>query len=118
MTSKRLLAALLLSAVCDTPVFSAPDQPLRSRLVPFAFPSSTEIRNALQHAPRLSKRETAQYTVIDAPGASQGYGQGTFPFALNSSGGVAGWYEDWLGNAHGFERAADGSYKTIDVGKT
>jgi hypothetical protein len=114
-------AALLFAAACAacaTPALSAPQQPMRNRLAPFALPSPTEIRNALHHASHHAKRDTAQYTIIDEPNAAQGYGQGTFAFTLNSSGAAAGWYEDWLGKGHGFERASDGSYKTIDVGKT
>src|SRR2546423_12629811 len=119
MKTTRLFSALLLTALTAAPALSAPHQPqLRGRLAPFALPSLAEIRNALQHASHHAKRDNAQYTIIDAPGADQGYGQGTFAFALNSSGAAAGWYEDWLGKAHGFERASDGTYKTVDVGKT
>jgi hypothetical protein len=82
----------------------------------FVRPSSTQIRNALQHAGRRAKRDDAQYTIIDDPGEGYALGQGTFAFGLNSSGAVVGYYDD--GKTHGFERTPDGSYRTIDAGKT
>ncbi|HEX4157236.1 MAG TPA: hypothetical protein VHY79_02075 [Rhizomicrobium sp.] len=82
----------------------------------FVKPSSAEIRNALQHAGHRAKRDDAQYTIIDDPGEGYALGQGTFGLGLNSSGVVVGYYDD--GNTHGFERTPDGSYRTIDVGRT
>ena len=82
----------------------------------FAVPSVAEIRNALQHAPHHSKHDDAQYTIIDDPNEGYALGQGTFAFGLNSAGAVVGYYDD--GKTHGYERATDGSYRTVDVGKT
>lgn len=82
----------------------------------FAVPSLAEIRNALRHAGHRAKRDDAQYTIIDDPGAGYALGQGTFAFGMNSSAAVVGYYDD--GKTHGYMRAADGSYLTIDVGKS
>jgi hypothetical protein len=82
----------------------------------FAAPSLAEIRNALQHAPHHSKHDDAQYTIIDDPGAGYALGQGTFAFGLNGSGAVVGYYDD--GKTHGYVRRPDGTYLTIDVGKS
>jgi hypothetical protein len=82
----------------------------------FVKPSLAEIRNALQHAGHRAKRDDAQYTIIDDPNEGYAFGQGTFAFGLNSTSAVVGYYDD--GKTHGYERATDGSYRTIDVGKT
>lgn len=81
----------------------------------FIKPSPAEIRNALQHAGQRAKHDDAQYTIIDDPNEGLALGQGTFAFGLNSAGAVVGYYDN--GITHGYERAADGSYLTIDVGK-
>jgi uncharacterized membrane protein len=78
-------------------------------------PLLAEIRNALQHTSRRPKHEDAQYTIIDDPNEGYALGQGTFAFGLNSVGAVVGYYDN--GKTHGYERAPDGSYRTIDVGK-
>ena len=57
----------------------------------------------------------AQFTMFDAPGAGTAAGQGTFAFVVNSSAMVAGAYADSSNNTHGFLRAADGTFTTIDV---
>lgn len=47
---------------------------------------------------------------IDAPNAAKGgLFPGTFPFSMNDSGVIAGFYEDSAGLNHGFVRAADGT---------
>jgi hypothetical protein len=47
---------------------------------------------------------------IDVPNAAKGgLFPGTFPFSLNDSGVIAGFYEDSSGLNHGFVRAADGT---------
>jgi hypothetical protein len=47
---------------------------------------------------------------IDAPNAAKGgLFPGTFPFSMNDSGVIAGFYEDSSGLNHGFVRAADGT---------
>ncbi len=51
---------------------------------------------------------------IDAPGAGTGQGQGTFPVAINSSGVIVGYFTDGSGTEHGFIRAADGTFTTVD----
>ena len=81
----------------------------------FPMPSPAEIRNALQHAGERAKHDDAQYTIIDDPNEGFALGQGTFAFGLNSAGAVVGYYDN--GVTHGYERAPDGSYRTIDVGK-
>ena len=54
--------------------------------------------------------------MVDDPNAGNGYGQGTFPYAINSSGAVVGWYVDIYGIEHGFVRTPEGTYSDIDVG--
>jgi molybdopterin/thiamine biosynthesis adenylyltransferase len=44
------------------------------------------------------------FTMIDAPGAGTGVGQGTCAAGNNSAGAVAGWYVDANNVAHGFLR--------------
>lgn len=116
-------AALLITAVTFVSCGGAFARGIRttadaSLLTPpktFAKPLPAEIRNAMQHASPHAKRDDAQYTIIDDPGEGYALGQGTFSFGLNSLGAVVGYYDD--GKTHGFERATDGSYRTIDVGK-
>jgi hypothetical protein len=54
------------------------------------------------------------FVPIDAPGAGTGQGQGTFPIAINSSGVIVGYFTDGSGVEHGFIRAADGTFTTVD----
>ncbi len=57
----------------------------------------------------------ATFVSIDAPGAGNGPGQGTFPLAINRSGMIVGYFIDGSGMEHGFIRAADGAFTTVDV---
>src|SRR5271166_5598132 len=57
----------------------------------------------------------ATFVPIDAPGAGTGQGQGTFPLAINRSGVIVGYFTDGSGTEHGFIRAADGTFTTVDV---
>ena len=120
MKSNTIGAALLGSALTlsTTPAITAPTPGLQTARIPhraFSKPSLREIRNALQHAGRGARRDDAQYTVIDDPNEGYAIGQGTFAFGMNSSSAVVGYYDD--GKTHGYERAPDASYRTIDVGR-
>ena len=75
------------------------------------------LRRAREHALRNAKLDTAEYTIVNAPGAGSGLGEGTWLFGLNSSSAAVGYYLDEAGLSHGFERMPDGTYTTIDVGK-
>jgi hypothetical protein len=57
----------------------------------------------------------ATFVSIDAPGAGTGQGQGTFPLAINRSGVIVGYFTDASGMEHGFIRAANGAFTTVDV---
>ncbi|HEX3430481.1 MAG TPA: hypothetical protein VHT03_06300 [Rhizomicrobium sp.] len=121
MKSSTIGAALLGSALTlsTTPAVTAPTVGLQAARIPhraFTKPSLREIRNALQQAGRGARRDDAQYTVIDDPDEGYALGQGTFAFGMNSSAAVVGYYDD--GKTHGYERAPDGSYRTIDVGRS
>src|SRR4029077_3508785 len=56
-----------------------------------------------------AEAKAATITPFDVPGAGTGYGQGTFPAAINPAGAITGYYviTDTNGNyiAHGFLRA-------------
>jgi hypothetical protein len=54
------------------------------------------------------------FASLDAPGAGTGQGQGTFPLAINSSGVIVGYFTDSSDVEHGFIRAADGTFTTVD----
>jgi len=106
--------AVSLMAVAPPAFAGSANLALLPRLA-LAKPSPAEIQNALQHAGYRAKRDDAQYTVIDDPDEGYALGQGTFAFGLNGSGAVVGYYDD--GKTHGYERAPDGTYLTIDVGR-
>jgi len=54
---------------------------------------------------------------FDAPGAGTdgSQGQGTYPITINELGEVGGGYVDAANIEHGFIRAADGTFTTVDV---
>ncbi len=52
---------------------------------------------------------------FDAPGAGTGFGQGTFPFAINPVGTIVGYYNDASYIGHGFVRTAGGTIVTFDA---
>lgn len=59
-------------------------------------------------------------TEFDAPGASTAKNRGTAPLAINDAGQIVGFYttgsvSDPTSTYHGFLRAADGTFTTIDV---
>ena len=104
------------SALAPLPVaLSQPGLGLRSPALMELTPAS--LRRAREHASRRAKHDSAQYTIVDAPGAGGGVGQGTWLLGLNSSSAAVGYYIDEAGLSHGFERMSDGTYITIDVGK-
>lgn len=119
--SLLITAALLLA----TPAFAAPPapqiiglgQPITAAVFRgFARLSPAQLRDAREHAARTARRDTAQYTTIDAPGEGLGQGQGTWAWAISNSSAITGWYVDAKNAYHGFLRAPDGTYTTIDVG--
>jgi probable HAF family extracellular repeat protein len=55
------------------------------------------------------------YTVLDAPGAGAGNGQGTQALSINNVGEIAGVYFDSDSVEHGFVRDASGNYTSFDV---
>lgn len=124
MNARFSIAAALFATGLAVPAFAAPAQisaPMQPgfglHIHPFVAPSAAEIRNLLRHAShRQTKHDTAQYTIVDAPDAGEGWGQGTWLWAINASSAAVGWYVDPAGVSHGFERAADGTYTTVDVG--
>lgn len=61
-----------------------------------------------------SARAQATFVRIDAPGGGTGEGQGTYPVAINSSGVIVGYFTDSAGVEHGFIRATDGTFTTVD----
>jgi hypothetical protein len=123
MKSIHIGAALLSSAFALSTIAGSAAPALAARLgaaaaLPhrhFVKPSLAEIRNALQHASRRPKHDDAQYMIVDDPNEGLALGQGTFAFGLNLAGAVVGYYDN--GVTHGYERAPDGNYRTIDVGK-
>ena len=68
-----------------------------------------------------------EFTTFDAPGAGSEnvsgfqctetgcWGQGTYAIAINTAGAVAGFYADSNNVVHGFVRAADGEFTTLDA---
>jgi hypothetical protein len=103
------------TAVASPLVLSQPGLGLRSPVLMQLTPEL--LRRAREHASRNAKQDTALYTIVDAPGAGGGVGQGTWLSGLNSSSAAVGFYIDEAGVSHGFERLSDGTYITIDVGK-
>jgi hypothetical protein len=55
-----------------------------------------------------------QITTFDVPGAGTGFGQGTFPTAINPAGVITGYYLDAGSIPHGFLRARDGTFIPFD----
>jgi len=114
MNARCLIETLFLTTVVIGPVFGAPAPllprfPRSSVMLPVAIP-------ATHHVAPLARHDTAQYTTVDAPDAGGGWGQGTFAWSMNSSAAVVGWFVDAAGKIHGFQRASDGTYTTVDVG--
>lgn len=103
------------AAVASPLVPSQPGLGLRSPILAQLTPEL--LRRAREHASRNAKHDNAQYTIVDAPGAGNGLGEGTWLFGLNSSSATVGYYLDEAGLSHGFERMSDGTYTTIDVRK-
>jgi len=58
--------------------------------------------------------KTATITSFDVPGAGTGFGQGTFPTAINPAGVITGYYLDAGSIPHGFLRARDGTFIPFD----
>ncbi len=56
-----------------------------------------------------------KYTILDAPGAGTGIGQGTQALSINDAGEIAGVYWDSSSIEHGFVRSASGNYTTFNV---
>ena len=54
-------------------------------------------------------------TVIDAPGAGNGSGQGTGSWSINPAGAIAGEYADANGVEHGYLLAPDGTFTTFEA---
>lgn len=54
------------------------------------------------------------FVPFDAPGAGTGVNEGTYAFAINPMGAIAGYYIDATGAYHGFLRARDGTVSTVD----
>ena len=52
---------------------------------------------------------------FDAPGAGTANGQGTIPTAINDSGLIGGFFIDGANGQHGFLRAPDGTFTTVDI---
>ena len=87
MKPSHLIALLLLGCVFATPVLAAPAQP--TQLAPFAaFAAPSRLIPKVPHISRPAPPDSGTYTIIDDPNAGNGYGQGTFPYAINSSGSV------------------------------
>jgi len=57
---------------------------------------------------------TAQFIVLDAPGAGTTALRGTYAYAVNSSSVVTGFFTDTLNDSHGFTWA-DGTFTTFDI---
>ena len=115
MKTKLLLAPLLMATVFLAPITA----PARPAMQTAPFPAFASQATLIPKTPQVERRlppDSGTYTVVDDPNAGTGYGQGTFPYAINSSGSVAGWYTDVYGKTHGFVRASDGTYADVDVG--
>lgn len=52
--------------------------------------------------------------IFQEPHASQTYGNGTEPEAINDAGEITGLYSDDQGNVHGFYRSATGAFAEFD----
>lgn len=115
MTPARLIAALLLTAAFIAPASAMPTPIMRipSGLAP-PFMTQNEKLARAAHPAALSPVQAAQFTTIDAPGAGTGSGQGTVAYAINSTGTIAGYYEDGSGNVFAFI-LANGSFTTFGV---
>ena len=57
------------------------------------------------------------FTTFDAPDAGHvpGSGRGTYPFGINASGAITGWYVDDADANHGFVRNKHGAIVEFDV---
>src|SRR4029453_11965256 len=55
------------------------------------------------------------FTTFDSPSAGTGPLQGTFPFGINTSGAITGWYTDEAYVNHGFVRDKHGAIVEFDV---
>src|SRR5436853_5721101 len=112
MQSKHLIASLLLATVFVAPAVAAPARPA-VRSAPFPTFAAAAFIPKTPHLARHLPPDSGTYTVVDDPNAGNGYGQGTFPYAINSSGAVVGWYVDIYGIEHGFVRTPEGTYSDI-----
>jgi hypothetical protein len=61
-----------------------------------------------------AEAKAATITPFDVPGAGTGYGQGTFPAAINPAGAITGSYADASSFYHGFLRARNGTFTKFD----
>ena len=55
------------------------------------------------------------FTTFDAPDAGTGSFQGTYPFGINTTGAITGWYVDEANVNHGFVRDRHGAIVEFDV---
>jgi hypothetical protein len=117
MKTMRLVGVLLLNAAIIAPAFAAP--PLFKGMPPrllMTLPQGTQTKTRpASPRPALSPAQAAQFTIIDAPGAGTGNGQGTLAETVDSHSNVAGQFFDSSGNSHGFFRTSGGAFKTIDA---
>ncbi|HWY13687.1 MAG TPA: hypothetical protein VNX86_00930 [Rhizomicrobium sp.] len=114
MTRPRIFALLLLSAALAAPALAMPALPMHSPFGPFHAPPVGP------HVSHPAPPDSGTYTVIDAPDAGTQSGQGTAVYGTNSSGTMAGDYEDSFANFYGFLRTPDGTFTefAVDGGQT
>jgi hypothetical protein len=72
-------------------------------------------QEALAHAPGNILRPVGTFVTFDVPGAGTGNNQGTVPASINPAGEITGYYVDANDLFHGFLRARNGTFITIDV---
>jgi hypothetical protein len=61
------------------------------------------------------RNTTGNITIFNVPGAGHSTSEGTYPYSINLSGSVAGFYVDSSRVSHGFVRTPSGSIVTFDA---
>jgi len=124
MNSARFCSLLLLITAVTAPAFAASPQVPRS-ISPTRFPlPSLHVHGRVLQTGKRSVASSMKvrelvlpvgYTIIDDPEAGSASGQGTVTYAVNASSISTGYYFDSSDNAHGYVRAADGTFTNFDA---
>lgn len=81
----------------------------------FLAPATAAVCGLLVLSPTARGQSASNIVTFDAPGAGTGYGEGTMPSGMNSSGVIVGWVSGSNNRSSGFLRRADGSMTIIRV---